>query len=131
MRSPAWPPTVHCGAKWPNAAASARGTTPGRAPWLLLIRSTGNLREGLLLLFFRGLDGNLQGPEKFLILRGEPDLARRLELQGRLGLMIRSIVPLVAVLALVEPDRGLEHQEHIVPGALDLTNSARDTIGVG
>ena len=73
--------------------------------------------------------GDLKRFQETVILGRELDLAGTLEatLPFRLG---RRLVRggILAVVALIEPNGGFQHQEDVVPGALDFTNGFRDPL---
>jgi len=91
------------------------------------------------------VDGNLEGAEEFLVLGGPADLARaalpapfavlfdlflkvglKTGFNNRLGVRF-----LAGFVALVEADRGFEHEEDVVAGALDFPDGLGDAVGVG
>src|ERR1700691_510135 len=85
------------------------------------------LSGGLAGLF---VHGDLEGLQEAVVLGGELDLPRSLEAAFPLGIAARLVFRgALPVVALIETNGGFQHQEDVVPGALDFANGFGNPVG--
>ena len=77
-------------------------------------------------------DGDFQSPKKFVILRGEADLAGGFEFPRVFGIHFgRAIGGIAVFFSLVEADSGFQHQKNIIAGSFYFADRARYAVRVG
>src|ERR1700761_1403056 len=94
--------------------------------WLIGCVTAAGMRGKLLLVFFYG---DFQGSKELVVLRGQPNLARRF-MPDRFRRLLCGL-GITILFALIETDGCFEHQEDVVAGAFDFSDSPGDTVRIG